>query len=149
METKEKGLLEKIKNIKLKAGLAVIAVMNLPVTQVFAAGDKKKSDSTKPDSTSTNDLSFLTDGTNGNGAFDKATKAVQQTGISGITFVRTACLVGAVIAIIICGFKIAASKGSTKEDGKSGLLWAVIGIAIIVAAVSIAGMAMQFGNALG
>ena len=40
METKEKGLLEKIKNIKLKAGLAVIAVMNLPVTQVFA-GDKK------------------------------------------------------------------------------------------------------------
>jgi len=144
METKEKGLLEKIKNIKLKAGLAVIAVMNLPVTQVFAAGDKKK-----PDSTSTNDLSFLTDGTKGNGAFDKATKAVQQTGISGITFVRTACLVGAVIAIIICGFKIAASKGSTKEDGKSGLLWAVIGIAIIVAAVSIAGMAMQFGNALG
>lgn len=143
METKEKGLLEKIKNIKLKAGLAVIAVMNLPVTQVFA-GDKKKSDST-----STNDLSFLTDGTKGNGAFDKATKAVQQTGISGITFVRTACLVGAVIAIIICGFKIAASKGSTKEDGKSGLLWAVIGIAIIVAAVSIAGMAMQFGNALG
>lgn len=142
METKEKGLLEKIKNIKLKAGLAVIAVMNLPVTQVFAAGDKKKSDST-------NDLSFLTDGTKGNGAFDKATKAVQQTGISGITFVRTACLVGAVIAIIICGFKIAASKGSTKEDGKSGLLWAVIGIAIIVAAVSIAGMAMQFGNALG
>lgn len=110
---------------------------------------KKKSDSTKPDSTSTNDLSFLTDGTKGNGAFDKATKAVQQTGISGITFVRTACLVGAVIAIIICGFKIAASKGSTKEDGKSGLLWAVIGIAIIVAAVSIAGMAMQFGNALG
>lgn len=148
METKKKGLLEKIKNIKLKAGLAVIAVMNLPVTQVFA-GDKKKSDSTKPDSTSTNDLSFLTDGTKGNGAFDKATKAVQQTGISGITFVRTACLVGAVIAIIICGFKIAASKGSTKEDGKSGLLWAVIGIAIIVAAVSIAGMAMQFGNALG
>lgn len=142
METKEKGLLEKIKNIKLKAGLAVIAVMNLPVTQVFAAGDKKKSDST-------NDLSFLTDGTKGNGAFDKATKAVKQTGISGITFVRTACLVGAVIAIIICGFKIAASKGSTKEDGKSGLLWAVIGIAIIVAAVSIAGMAMQFGNALG
>lgn len=148
METKEKGLLEKIKNIKLKAGLAVIAVMNLPVTQVFA-GDKKKSNTTKPDSTSTNDLSFLTDGTKGNGAFDKATKAVQQTGISGITFVRTACLVGAVIAIIICGFKIAASKGSTKEDGKSGLLWAVIGIAIIVAAVSIAGMAMQFGNALG
>lgn len=148
METKKKGLLEKIKNIKLKAGLAVIAVMNLPVTQVFA-GDKKKSDTTKPDSTSTNDLSFLTDGTKGNGAFDKATKAVQQTGISGITFVRTACLVGAVIAIIICGFKIAASKGSTKEDGKSGLLWAVIGIAIIVAAVSIAGMAMQFGNALG
>ena len=144
METKEKGLLEKIKYIKLKAGLAVIAVMNLPVTQVFAAGDKKKSDPT-----STNDLSFLTDGTKGNGAFDKATKAVQQTGISGITFVRTACLVGAVIAIIICGFKIAASKGSTKEDGKSGLLWAVIGIAIIVAAVSIAGMAMQFGNALG
>lgn len=144
METKEKGLLEKIKNIKLKAGLAVIAVMNLPVTQVFAAGDKKKSDST-----STNDLSFLTDGTKGNGAFDKATKAVQQTGISGITFVRTACLVGAVFAIIICGFKIAASKGSTKEDGKSGLLWAVIGIAIIVAAISIAGMAMQFGNALG
>lgn len=148
METKGKGLLEKIKNIKLKAGLAVIAVMNLPVTQVFA-GDKKKSDPTKPDSTSTNDLSFLTDGTKGNGAFDKATKAVQQTGISGIAFVRTACLVGAVIAIIICGFKIAASKGSTKEDGKSGLLWAVIGIAIIVAAVSIAGMAMQFGNALG
>ena len=148
METKKKGLLEKIKNIKLKAGLAVIAVMNLPVTQVFA-GDKKKSETTKPDSTSTNDLSFLTDGTKGNGAFDKATKAVQQTGISGITFVRTACLVGAVIAIIICGFKIAASKGSTKEDGKSGLLWAVIGIAIIVAAVSIAGMAMQFGNALG
>ena len=65
METKEKGLLEKIKNIKLKAGLAVIAVMNLPVTQVFA-GDKKKSDPTKPDSTSTNDLSFLTDGTKGN-----------------------------------------------------------------------------------
>lgn len=148
METKEKGLLEKIKNIKLKAGLAVIAVMNLPVTQVLLP-EIKKSDSTKPDSTSTNDLSFLTDGTKGNGAFDKATKAVQQTGISGITFVRTACLVGAVIAIIICGFKIAASKGSTKEDGKSGLLWAVIGIAIIVAAVSIAGMAMQFGNALG
>ena len=148
METKEKGLLEKIKNIKLKAGLAVIAVMNLPVTQVFA-GDKKKSDPTKPDSTSTNDLSFLTDGTKGNGAFDKATKAVQQTGISGITFVRTACLVGAVIAIIICGFKIAASKGSTKEDGKSGLLWAVIGIAIIVADVCIAAMAMQFGIALG
>lgn len=148
METKEKGLLEKIKNIKLKAGLAVIAVMNLPVTQVFA-GDKKKSDHTKPDSTSTNDLSFLTDGTKGNGAFDKATKAVQQTGISGLTFVRTACLVGAVIAIIICGFKIAASKGNTKEEGKSGLLWAVIGIAVIVAAVSIAGMAMQFGNALG
>lgn len=148
METKEKGLLEKIKNIKLKAGLAVIAVMNLPVTQVFA-GDKKKSDPTKPDSTSTNDLSFLTDGTKGNGAFDKATKAVQQTGISGLTFVRTACLVGAVIAIIICGFKISASKGNTREDGKSGLLWAVIGIAVIVAAVSIAGMAMQFGNALG
>lgn len=148
METKKKGLLEKIKNIKLKAGLAVIAVMNLPVTQVFA-GDKKKSDPTKPDSTSTNDLSFLTDGTKGNGAFDKATKAVQQTGISGIAFVRTACLVGAVIAIIICGFKIGASKGNTKEEGKSGLLWAVIGIAIIVAAVSIAGMAMQFGNALG
>lgn len=148
METKKKGLLEKIKNIKLKAGLAVIAVMNLPVTQVFA-GDKKKSDPTKPDSTSTNDLSFLTDGTKGNGAFDKATKAVQQTGISGITFVRTACLVGAVIAIIICGFKIAASKGNTKEEGKSGLLWAVIGIAVIIAAVSIAGMAMQFGNALG
>lgn len=37
METKKKGLLEKIKNIKLKAGLAVFAVMNLPVTQVFAA----------------------------------------------------------------------------------------------------------------
>ena len=73
----------------------------------------------------------------------------QETGISGLTFVRTACLVGAVMAIIICGFKIAASKGSTKEEGKSGLLWAVIGIAIIVAAVSIAGMAMQFGNALG
>lgn len=148
METKEKGLLEKIKNIKLKAGLAVIAVMNLPVTQVFA-GDKKKSDPTKPDSTSTNDLSFLTDGTKGNGAFDKATKAVQQTGISGITFVKTACLVGAVIAIIICGFKIAASKGNTKEEGKSGLLWAVIGVAVIVAAVSITTMAMQFGNALG
>lgn len=148
METKKKGLLEKIKNIKLKAGLAVIAVMNLPVTQVFA-GDKKKSDPTKPDSTSTNDLSFLTDGTKGNGAFDKATKAVQQTGISGIAFVRTACLVGAVIAIIICGFKIGASKGNTKEEGKSGLLWAVIGIAVIVAAVSIATMAMQFGNALG
>lgn len=134
METKKKGLLEKIKNIKLKAGLAVFAVMNLPVTQVFAAG---------------NDLSFLTDGSKGNGAFDKATKAVQETGISGITFVRTTCLVGAVIAIIICGFKIAASKGSTKEDGKSGLLWAVIGVAVIVAAVSITTMAMQFGNALG
>lgn len=45
METKKKELLEKIKNIKLKAGLAVFAVMNLPVTQVFAAGDEKKSDS--------------------------------------------------------------------------------------------------------
>lgn len=62
METKEKGLLEKIKNIKLKAGLAVIAVMNLPVTQVFAAGDKKKSDSTKPDSTSTMIFRFLRTG---------------------------------------------------------------------------------------
>lgn len=41
METKKKELLEKIKNIKLKAGLAVFAVMNLPVTQVFAAGDEK------------------------------------------------------------------------------------------------------------
>lgn len=144
METKKKGLLEKIKNIKLKAGLAVFAVMNLPVTQVFAAGDEKEKKSD-----SSNDLSFLTDGSKGNGAFDKATKAVQETGISGLTFVRTACLVGAVIAIIICGFKIAASKGNTKEEGKSGLLWAVIGIAVIVAAVSIAGMAMQFGNALG
>lgn len=142
METKKKELLEKIKNIKLKAGLAVFAVMNLPVTQVFAAGDEKNSDSS-------NDLSFLTDGSKGNGAFDKATKAVQETGISGITFVRTACLVGAVIAIIICGFKIAASKGNTKEEGKSGLLWAVIGVAVIVAAVSITTMAMQFGNALG
>lgn len=61
METKEKGLLEKIKNIKLKAGLAVIAVMNLPVTQVFA-GDKKKSDTTKPDSTSTMIFRFLRTG---------------------------------------------------------------------------------------
>lgn len=41
METKEKGLLEKIKNIKLKAGLAVIAVMNLPVTQVLLPEIKK------------------------------------------------------------------------------------------------------------
>lgn len=117
---------------------AGVVLTGSPVT-VFAADPDPK---TKTDT----DFSFLEG--KGNGAFDKMTTAVQDTGASGVQFLRVVGIIVLVVAIIIIGYGFMLKKGSKLDESKEKVVNVVIGAAFVFGALSIAAMFAGFGSSI-
>lgn len=117
---------------------AGVVLTGSPVT-VFAADSDEK---TKTDT----DFSFLEG--KGNGAFDKMTTAVQDTGASGVQFLRVVGIIVLVVAIIIIGYGFMLKKGSKLDESKEKVVNVVIGAAFVFGALSIAAMCAGFGSSI-
>lgn len=117
---------------------AGVVLTGSPVT-VFAADSDEK---TKTDT----DFSFLEG--KGNGAFDKMTTAVQDTGASGVQFLRVVGIIVLVVSIIIIGYGFMLKKGSKLDESKEKVVNVVIGAAFVFGALSIAAMCAGFGSSI-
>ena len=91
------------------------------------------------------DISWL--GGEGNGAFDKLEKQVQETGNSAYRLFLAIGVVGLVLSIVICGLSIVVSGGGNKRSEKLGwLLWIGIGGVVIFGAMSIVSVLQSIGG---
>lgn len=117
---------------------AGVVLTGSPVT-VFAA------DSAPAPKTDT-DFSFLEG--KGNGAFDKMTTAVKNTGASGVQFLRVVGTIVLVVSIIIIGYGFMLKKGSKLDESKEKVVNVVIGAAFVFGALSIAAMCAGFGTSI-
>lgn len=120
---------------------AGVVLTGSPVT-VFAADPDPDPPKTKTDT----DFSFLEG--KGNGAFDKMTTAVQDTGASGVQFLRVVGIIVLVVAIIIIGYGFMLKKGSKLDESKEKVVNVVIGAAFVFGALSIAAMLAGFGSSI-
>lgn len=119
---------------------AGVVLTGSPVT-VFAA-DPDPAPAPKTDT----DFSFLEG--KGNGAFDKMTTAVKNTGASGVQFLRVVGIIVLVVAIIIIGYGFMLKKGSKLDESKEKVVNVVIGAAFVFGALSIAAMCAGFGSSI-
>lgn len=93
---------------------------------------------------------FFTDGTvKDNKAFDKVTKTVKATGISGMNLMMAVGAVCLVFAIILAGITISLKKGGKREEGKDNLQYAAFGGMVIFGALGIASMIAGIGSSIG
>lgn len=118
---------------------AGVVLTGSPVT-VFAADpdpDPPKTDT---------DFNFLEG--KGNGAFDKMTTAVKDTGASGVQFLRVVGIIVLVVSIIIIGYGFMLKKGSKLDESKEKVVNVVIGAAFVFGALSIAAMFAGFGSSI-
>lgn len=118
---------------------AGVVLTGSPVT-VFAADpdpDPQKTDT---------DFNFLEG--KGNGAFDKMTTAVKDTGASGVQFLRVVGIIVLVVSIIIIGYGFMLKKGSKLDESKEKVVNVVIGAAFVFGALSIAAMFAGFGSSI-
>lgn len=93
---------------------------------------------------------FFTDGSvKDNKAFDKVTKTVKATGISGMNLMTAVGAVCLVFAVILAGITVSLKKGGKREEGKENLQWAAIGGMVIFGALGIAGMIAGIGSSIG
>lgn len=120
---------------------AGVVLTGSPVT-VFAADPDPDPPKTKTDT----DFSFLEG--KGNGAFDKMTTAVKNTGASGVQFLRVVGIIVLVVAIIIIGYGFMLKKGSKLDESKEKVVNVVIGAAFVFGALSIAAMCAGFGSSI-
>lgn len=120
---------------------AGVVLTGSPVT-VFAADPDPDPPKTKTDT----DFSFLEG--KGNGAFDKMTTAVKNTGASGVQFLRVVGIIVLVVAIIIIGYGFMLKKGSKLDESKEKVVNVVIGAAFVFGALSIAAMFAGFGSSI-
>ena len=119
---------------------AGVVLTGSPVT-VFAA-DPDPAPAPKKDT----DFSFLEG--KGNGAFDKMTTAVKNTGASGVQFLRVVGIIVLVVSIIIIGYGFMLKKGSKLDESKEKVVNVVIGAAFVFGALSIAAMFAGFGSSI-
>lgn len=119
---------------------AGVVLTGSPVT-VFAA-DPDPAPAPKTDT----DFSFLEG--KGNGAFDKMTTAVKNTGASGVQFLRVVGIIVLVVSIIIIGYGFMLKKGSKLDESKEKVVNVVIGAAFVFGALSIAAMCAGFGSSI-
>lgn len=119
---------------------AGVVLTGSPVT-VFAA-DPDPAPAPKTDT----DFSFLEG--KGNGAFDKMTTAVKNTGASGVQFLRVVGTIVLVVSIIIIGYGFMLKKGSKLDESKEKVVNVVIGAAFVFGALSIAAMCAGFGTSI-
>lgn len=120
---------------------AGVVLTGSPVT-VFAADPDPDPPKTKTDT----DFSFLEG--KGNGAFDKMTTAVKNTGASGVQFLRVVGIIVLVVSIIIIGYGFMLKKGSKLDESKEKVVNVVIGAAFVFGALSIAAMCAGFGSSI-
>lgn len=98
--------------------------------------------------TSANDTSFLTK-TGGTDYFSGLTNTAQDLGASGFKMVKTVCIAGLAISVLIAGGSIAlASNGNKRTEGKDRLVNGLLGGAVIFGALSIIGLAASIGGNL-
>lgn len=91
------------------------------------------------------DISWL--GGEGNGAFEKLEKQVQETGNSAYRLFLAIGVVGLVLSIVLCGLSIVVSGGGSKRSEKLGwLLWIGIGGVVIFGAMSIVSVLQNIGG---
>jgi len=119
---------------------AGVVLTGSPVT-VFAA-DPDPAPAPKKDT----DFTFLEG--KGNGAFDKMTTAVKNTGASGVQFLRVVGIIVLVVSIIIIGYGFMLKKGSKLDESKEKVVNVVIGAAFVFGALSIAAMFAGFGSSI-
>ena len=119
---------------------AGVVLTGSPVT-VFAA-DPDPAPAPKKDT----DFTFLEG--KGNGAFDKMTTAVKDTGASGVQFLRVVGIIVLVVSIIIIGYGFMLKKGSKLDESKEKVVNVVIGAAFVFGALSIAAMFAGFGSSI-
>lgn len=117
---------------------AGVVLTGSPVT-VFAADPA-------PAPKTDTDFSFLEG--KGNGAFDKMTTAVKNTGASGVQFLRVVGIIVLVVSIIIIGYGFMLKKGSKLDESKEKVVNVVIGAAFVFGALSIAAMCAGFGTSI-
>ena len=119
-------------------------VLSLGITlcpaDVYANGSTEESGAA-----SDYDISGL--GGEGNGAFAKLEKQVQDTGNSAYRLFLAIGVVGLVLSIVLCGLSIAVSGGGNKRSEKlSWLLWIGIGGIVIFGAMSIVSVLQNIGG---
>lgn len=91
------------------------------------------------------DISWL--GGEGNGAFERLEKQVQETGNSAYRLFLAIGVVGLVLSIVLCGLSIVVSGGGNKRSEKLGwLLWIGIGGVVIFGAMSIVSVLQNIGG---
>lgn len=117
---------------------AGVVLTGSPVT-VFAADSD-------PAPKKDTDFTFLEG--KGNGAFDKMTTAVKDTGASGVQFLRVVGIIVLVVSIIIIGYGFMLKKGSKLDESKEKVVNVVIGAAFVFGALSIAAMVAGFGSSI-
>lgn len=121
---------------------AGVVLTGSPVTVFAADPDPDPAPAPKTDT----DFSFLKG--KGNGAFDKMTTAVKNTGASGVQFLRVVGIIVLVVAIIIIGYGFMLKKGSKLDESKEKVVNVVIGAAFVFGALSIAAMCAGFGSSI-
>lgn len=122
-----------IKQLKGMFFGASIMIMTAPVRLQSFAGDAF-------------DLDYLKDGTGEGGVFSDLTKKTREISASLYFFIGTVSVVITVICLTILGIKFMAG-GKTKEDAKGGLVWLLIGCALVFGSISIvATIASIFNN---
>lgn len=119
-------------------------VLSLGIT--LCPADVYANGSTEESGTSSDyDISWL--GGEGNGAFAKLEKQVQDTGNSAYRLFLAIGVVGLVLSIVLCGLSIAVSGGGNKRSEKlSWLLWIGIGGIVIFGAMSIVSVLQNIGG---
>ncbi len=95
------------------------------------------------------EFDFLKEGADDNGAFDKATKAIQETGRSGVKLLQAVGAISLIVAIITVGICFMLKKGSKLEEGKERIVNIVIGGACVFGVFGIAAMIAGFGKSFG
>lgn len=130
----------------LLGGMALSAAM---ATQKMCASAAAKTKATKaPARNADQELDFLKNGST-NGAFDKMTNVTKQTGNSLIELLRTAGIIGIVVAVLLCAISYAMSKNpQVKEMNKGWALQICVSGAIIFGVLGIVSMIASIGMSI-
>ena len=130
----------------LAEGMVLSAAL---ATQNICASASTKTKATQaPAQNAENELDFLKNGST-NGAFDKMTTVTKQTGNSLIELLRTAGIIGIVVAVLLCAISYAMSKNpQVKEMNKGWALQICVSGAIIFGVLGIVSMIASIGMSI-
>lgn len=93
-----------------------------------------------------NSLDFLEG--KGNGTFDKPQAAVEQTGASLYSFIKTVGTVGLIISIVMVGLSFSSKNANKREESKNQFLWIAVAAIVIFGSMTILGIFASIGSGL-